>query len=156
MIRGMGPHVCEVWWLKVFRFWRFARAKAGPESWRIILKGHSGFENGVFRVLSAFGSLPVTQCTPIDFSPRLFRVHYGFTAHFMVINAPERGWQAVLNIIYWTYHSDPRVYWPQRKTQALKICLQNIVPSGAEHQMLWLWQCKHNSPEWFSVILPSL
>ena len=46
------------------------------------LKGHSGFENGFFRVLSAFGSLIASQCTPIDFCPRLFRVRYGFTAHF--------------------------------------------------------------------------
>ena len=34
--RGKGPHVCEVWWLKALRFQRFARAKASPESWRII------------------------------------------------------------------------------------------------------------------------
>ena len=32
--RCKGPHVCELWWLKVLWFLRFARAKGSPETWR--------------------------------------------------------------------------------------------------------------------------
>ena len=69
---------------------------------------------------------------------------------------PNRGDVSSPNIICTQLvGNDPRVYWPQCKIDALKICLQNIASSGAAHQMLWLWQCKQQSRMIF-VISPSL
>ena len=73
--------------------------------------------------------------------------------HFMVNNAPKRQWRGVSKHNVQLIGSDPRVYWPQRKIHALKICLQIITSSANAHQMLWLWQCKQQTKMIFGYFI---